>query len=164
MKKIILYRSKHGGAKKIAQRLQCECSEYEIATLENTINIEEYDSIVFGCGIYAGMIDKTLKQFIQDHEPILAKKKVMLYISGISKDSMEKECNDNFSDDFLSKVYYKDKLGAQINFPEFNFFEKQIIKMVNKKGNFITKNEIGKCVDLLDDEAINAFIEKMKQA
>ena len=164
MKKIILYCSKHGGAKGIAEQLNKHCPEFEIKELGKDVNINEYETIVFGCGIYAGIADKNLKEFIKAQEHNLKNKKVMMYLSGLSKESGLKELEENFGTTFLSSLVYKDKLGAQINFPDLNFFEKSILKMVNKKGNFFTKEDMNKKVILFDEEAIEKFSNIMKQA
>lgn len=164
MKKIILYCSKHGGAKHIAQELGKACNEYEIQELNENINIENYDVIVLGSGVYAGLLDKKCKTFVSKNKEQLKQKKVLFYISGISIDTKDKEIQENFDEDFVLSLKYSDKLGGQINFPNLNFFEKAIMKMIIKKDKKIANVDTKSCVTLFEEKRIENFIEVMKQA
>ena len=119
MKAIVIYKSKYGStrayAKWIAEELSCEAVE---ASKIKADDLLEYDSIIYGGGLYAevingvGLITKNLDK--------LKNKKIAIYTTGITPI----DCRD-----------YYDKLVIQKNFKEgvpecvkmFNFTGKMVI-------------------------------------
>ena len=119
MKAIVIYKSKYGStrayAKWIAEELSCEAVE---ASKIKADDLLEYDSIIYGGGLYAevingvGLITKNLDK--------LKNKKIAIYTTGITPI----DCRD-----------YYDKLVIEKNFKEgvpecvkmFNFTGKMVI-------------------------------------
>jgi flavodoxin len=69
MSTAIIYASKTGNTKKIAeslsQKINIDCYELNNDNCNN-INIEKYDTIILGSGVYAGKLHKNLINFINN--------------------------------------------------------------------------------------------------
>lgn len=158
MKTLIIYASKHGATKEIAHLLAN--NTYDVKDInDKDMDLSSYDNVVLGSGTYAGVLDKTIKEFIKIQEETLLQKKLYLFISGLSGDStsMDKVCTENIPANILSHITYKDHLGGRLNMPCMNLFEKSLIKMINKKGHFYTKEQAKENIDLLNYEHIKSF-------
>lgn len=119
MKAIVIYKSKYGStrayAKWIAEELSCEAVE---ASKIKADDLLEYDSIIYGGGLYAEVINGV--SLITKNIDILKNKKIAIYTTGITPI----DCRD-----------YYDKLVIEKNFKEgvpecvkmFNFTGKMVI-------------------------------------
>lgn len=165
MKGLILYYSKHGACEEIAfklkEKLNADCIKYDMFAG----NLHDYDYIVLGFSVYAGMLSEPGKSFIKDHRDGLLDKALYLFNSGLTKDEegVNKLYKENFDADFLTHVTYYQCLGGCLDFPNMNFMEKSIIKLINKKANIVEKNQMKSKVDLIDNELIHSFVERIKE-
>ena len=119
MKAIVIYKSKYGStrayAKWIAEELSCEAVE---ASKIKADDLLEYDSIIYGGGLYAEVINGV--SLITKNIDKLKDKKIAIYTTGITPI----DCRD-----------YYDKLVIEKNFKEgvpecvkmFNFTGKMVI-------------------------------------
>ncbi len=119
MKAIVVYKSKYGStrayAKWIAEELSCEAVE---ASKIKADDLLEYDSIIYGGGLYAEVINGV--SLITKNIDKLKNKKIAIYTTGITPI----DCRD-----------YYDKLVIEKNFKEgvpecvkmFNFTGKMVI-------------------------------------
>ena len=119
MNAIVVYRSKYGSTKKyaewISKELSCEMIEFKEAKIENLI---KYDTIIYGGGLYAEVINGVY--LLTKNFDKLKDKKIVVYSTGITP---------------LKYREYYDKLVIEKNFtPEmmekikvFNFIGKMII-------------------------------------
>ena len=119
MKAIVIYKSKYGStrayAKWIAEELSCEAVE---ASKIKADDLLEYDSIIYGGGLYAEVINGV--SLITKNLDKLKNKKIAIYTTGITPI----DCRD-----------YYDKLVIDKNFKEgvpecvkmFNFTGKMVI-------------------------------------
>ena len=83
MKGIILYTSKYGATKRyadwLAEETGFDCIETKMARIEN---VKQYDTVVFGGGIYASGISGI--SFLKKNMPHLQGKKVIIFCDGAS--------------------------------------------------------------------------------
>lgn len=119
MKKIVIYKSKYGATKKYAEwisnELNCEIKEAKTVSLEELL---QYDTIIYGGGLYAEVINGVI--LITKNIDKLKDKKLIVYTTGITP----LECRD-----------YYDKLVIEKNFkPEmlehikvYNFMGKMVL-------------------------------------
>lgn len=120
MNTILVYRSKYGSTKTYAEwikeALGCEMLEYKEAKIEN---LEKYDTIIYGGGLYAEVINGVY--LLTKNFDKIKDKKIVVYTTGITP---------------LKYREYYDKLVIEKNFkPEmlehikvFNFMGKMIIE------------------------------------
>ena len=162
MRTAIIYESKYGATKKIAsvlqEKLEADC--YEINEEET---LENYDVLIFGSCVYAGVLGRKMCDYLKKHIHLLQKKKLFLYYSGLMKeqDAIEKVFLENVGNDVLEKCQGYTCLGGVLDFNKMNFMEKTLIKVINKKVKLYSGNQ--KIINLIDDKAMDDFIEKIKK-
>ena len=99
MKIAVIYSSKYGStevcAKKISDNIK---GESEIVNIKenNNINLGEYDKIVIGTSVYAGNIDKRIKDFCSKNEEILKSKVFGIFISCMNGSDLTKYVTSAF--------------------------------------------------------------------
>lgn len=163
MKTIIIYASKYGATKQLAERI-AEATQIKCIDIKDFHeSIEDYDKLVFGSSVYAGMLRKEIKEFIKKHEELLCTKRVYMFMSGLNKEDSKKVLSENIGETFYESLSYVDTLGGVLDLPNLNFFEKNIIKMINKKAHFFPQGEHKKKIDLLDEQRILTFIQEVKR-
>jgi len=75
----IIYATKHGCTEKCSQTLANELpANTQLFNLETSdiINIDNYEVIILGGSIHAGMVNKTLKKYIEKNLALLSDKKL----------------------------------------------------------------------------------------
>ena len=166
MKAVILYRSKYGACKEIGEKIAVELDITAIPLDKFNGDFSEYEIVILGSGVYAGMIDKEMKLLCSQNEQELLGKRVFFYLSGLVKDEdkLKKQWEENLSKEFLEHLTYKDLLGGRINFPQMGFFEKSIIQLINRKEKFVGKEKMKENVDLIDYPRVQKFILQVKNS
>lgn len=170
MSTIILYASKHGATKKcaelIAEKLEDKVELHDLKN-EKVPELSQYDKVIIGGAIYAGMILKEVKEFCSANVNELSGKKLGLFISCMNAKEAEKQLNMNFPKELLDNAVVKENLGGEFRFKEMNFFEKLITRMVSKMQSkedpslvIDTKKDLSK----LSKENIDNFAQLMNKA
>ena len=138
MKSLILYASKHGTTKTAAMELKKELKgDVEIFDVKDikSVNLDDYDKLIFGGSIYVGQINKTLKEFCEKNIDKILKKEFALFIC--SKFEEEKVFESNFPKVLLDNSISNEFFGGELKFDRLNLFEKMITKAV--KGEEYSK-------------------------
>lgn len=134
MKTLIVYTTKQGTAKLVAEKLKTKLSgDIELVDLKilKPRNLIEYDNVILGGSIYMGRIQKQMKVFVEENLSLLIQKRICVYICAAQKDEMlEKELTDAFPEALLSKTLFKGGVGEAIDFNKLNFLNKMITKKV----------------------------------
>lgn len=156
MRKIIIYRGKHGAVKSVADMVKESSNNIDTHDILNgEIDITKYQTVIIGTNVTASKISKELKIFC--NESILLDKSIIIFISGINNDISE-VVKQNFSEELIKKTKHIIFVGGKLNFPDMNFMERSIIKMVNKKEKIIDNIDTKKEYDFLNYENINKMI------
>jgi len=155
MKALILYASKYGAAKEIAQRIADKMGEAAICDLKqsNIPSLSAFDCVIIGSSVYAGSIRKEAKVFAAENADELCKKPLGLFLSGFAEDGNYYE--KNFPPKILQAVKARGFLGGIFDPKKANGFERFIIKIVMKKAEY---------VESIDDEKIDIFVNEIKKA
>lgn len=163
MKTLLVYATKYGATKRIAELLQdqVDCSSMEVTSFQG--KLDEYDKIILGVSVYAGMLRKEMKEFVKNNLTKLEKKKVYVYISSLNKDEYKKVLVENLGESIYQTFTYVDGLGGILDFTKMNLIERQILKMINKKSNIIPSIQRDTRAELIDYERISKFVEQVKQ-
>lgn len=133
MKPIIIYLSKTGFTERYAEwlseALNCPMVPYE---KHKTIDLSSYDTILYGGGIHAGMIQgiKWFKQQI----PSLAGKKLVVFATGASPAGLSatvESLKQNFTaeENALVKTFY---LEGGLNYDKMSAPNRLLMKMMSK--------------------------------
>lgn len=171
MKSIVIYKSKYGSTKAyaewIAEELGCELLDAKKA---KTDKLAEYDTIIYGGGLYAEIINGVT--LITKNLDKLDGKKIIVYTTGL----IPLDCRDyydkllierNFTPEMLDKIKIFNFLGKMI-IEELSIPHKAAIKMLKKvmqgKENPTETEKLlidlfDKSGDFTDREAIKDLIE-----
>ena len=89
MASIVIYASKTGNTKAvaayIATKLACDIAELG----KNDINIEGFDQVIIGSGVYAGKLSKSVRNFLAEKD--LEGKNVNMFLTCMLKDEKGEE-------------------------------------------------------------------------
>jgi len=154
MSTVILYASKYGATQKIASIIADKIPNASLIDLKcaNSATIENFDTVIIGSAIYAGLIRKEAKDFIEKSQTTLLKKNIALFISGISEDAQELFFKNNFPASLLQHSKANMLLGGIFDPSKTNAIERTIVKLITKNSNYFSS---------IDDSKITAFIDKL---
>ena len=160
MNKILLaYASKHGCteecAKTLAEKLDGETTLWNLKD-KNRNDPGTFDKIIIGGSIYAGRIQKEVRDFCDKNESILKEKTLGLFICGTSEgDTAKNQLEASYPAALLSSAAVKESFGGMIVLSKMNFLEKKIIKAVAKLDSDMSN---------LSAETIDRFAEAINKA
>ena len=119
MKNIVIYKSKYGSTKQyakwIAEELECECFDAKEVKAEDLV---KYDTIVYGGGLYAEIINGV--HLITKNFELLKDKKVAIFTTGITP----LDCREYYDNEVFEKNF---KNGLPENVKIFNYLGKMIL-------------------------------------
>ena len=171
MKTLVVYASKHGatkvGAERIAKGLEGEVQLVSIKD-KSDIVLDNYEKVILGTPIYAGMINKDIKSFCEAHMDILKTKKVALYFCCMDSSQIENYLKNNFTEEFIKNLTAVESCGGAFYFKKINFFEKFIIKKITESKEKTKENpakvDTKVDIELFDEERISKFTTALNQA
>ncbi|MCD6205455.1 MAG: flavodoxin domain-containing protein [Candidatus Marinimicrobia bacterium] len=158
MKTLILYASKHGCAKKAAEKIaEALGNDTDVNNVRNIsrIDIDDYDKVIIGGSIHAGRIQGQIKSFTRKNMNQLLEKTLGLFICHMEadKDKAMKELSDNFPEPLMKHATAKGLFGGEFDFDKMNFLEKFIIKKIAN---------VNESVSSINEDNIENFISVMK--
>ncbi|MBE6071107.1 MAG: flavodoxin [Clostridium butyricum] len=170
MRILLIYSSKYGAteicAKKIADNLDEKVDLINIKE-KNNINLNKYDKVVIGSSVYAGNIDKNIKDFCIKNENAIKSKIFGIFISCMNSNNLTEYIQSAFSKEILDKALIIKDVGGAFYFSKMNFFEKFIIKKIAKSDGLKDKSDNaidGKNdVDLINDDNIKDFCNAINE-
>jgi len=160
MKILIVYATKYGCTEKAVNRLaDCLGPEVELLNLGNkdnkNISLKNYDVVIAGGSIYAGNIQKEVKQFCSENIYTLLQKQLGLFICCGFSDKAEEQLKNSFANKLLEHAAVTGYFGYEFKFDQMNFVESFMVKTMAKvKEN---KSDI-------KEEKINEFAEQFKRS
>ena len=144
MNRIIIYGSVYGTSKKyaleLANRLNVEAISYE-----DIKNINDYDSIIYLGGLYAGGVAGMVKTFKKIND--IKNKELIVITVGLSDPYNEKNINkidksikNQLKDELfnLIKIYH---LRGGIDYSKLGFMHKTMMKMLYNKAQKVPEEE-----------------------
>jgi menaquinone-dependent protoporphyrinogen oxidase len=146
MKTIIIYATKYGAAKEIAQRI---ADKIEGAIIHNMKqdgipDLAGFDCIIIGSSVYAGKIRKEAKAFLSNNTDVLRQKKLGLFICGLDVSQEKANFDTNFSPDILKMAKAASFLGGIFDPKKAGLIERLIIKAVTKQSGYLNNIIDGK--------------------
>jgi menaquinone-dependent protoporphyrinogen oxidase len=156
VKTLILFATKHGAAREISKRIAEKISGAVIHDLKESDipPLADFDCVIIGGSLYAGMLRKEAKKFLTDNKDALAKKKVGIFLSGLDA-SKEKEYFDaNIPAEILQASKTAAFLGGIFDPKKAGLFGRMIMKAVAKQTEY---------ADVIDNEKIQKFVEDLQE-
>lgn len=132
-KTVIVYSGKYGTTAQCAQALKEALNGADLYCLDVMVHIdlEQYDTVIIGTSIYAGMVRKPIKKFCQDNEAELLEKNLAVFICSAT-DNTDEYMKTNFSQAFIEKIKVSRWFGGELKLEVMSRFERLIIKLVAK--------------------------------
>ncbi|MCL2718767.1 MAG: flavodoxin domain-containing protein [Lachnospiraceae bacterium] len=154
MKTLILYATKNGAAREIAERIaKITGGIIHDLSNENTPDLSHFDCIILGSSIYVGMVRKELKTFLEKNADNIRDKKLGLFVSGLDESSEKEYFKNNFSAEIINAAKAMSFLGGIFDPKKAGFFGRLVMKAAAKKSEY---------TNTISDEKIKQFAEVMK--
>lgn len=171
MDTLIVYASKHGTAERCAsilsRKLTGKVDLYKLKS-RTVPDLAQYNKIVIGGSIYAGRIQKEVREFCSSNLNILKSKNLGLFICCAFKNNAEAQLNSSFPQELLNSAATKECFGGEMRFSDMNFAEKLLTKMVSKEIAKSDPNlaavDMKKDMSMISEEAIDKFAKLMNEA
>jgi len=137
MKTLIIYTSKHGSTKKIADYIKDKLQVDSVNLLNSPCpSLKEYEQIVIGGSIYYKAIDPKLSEFIEGNLDSLLKKKIALFLVCLmSEEPAAEQFNNNFDETLLNHSSADGFFGGVLESEELNPLEKLVTSFAFKNVN-----------------------------
>ena len=156
MKTAIIYCSKHGATRKIAEEMAAGLflKNVRLYDLNETSvdDLKQYQVVIIGGSIYFGQIQKKIKTFCNENMEILMQKNLGLFISCLTKEQEQEEFDNAFPESLRKHAVAKGLMGGELIYKKLSLLEKIAIKFVGKDSTDVHE---------INYKAIDEFIEKI---
>lgn len=137
MKTLIIYATKNGSVKEVANLLKKELKgdvKLLDAHNEKIEDISMFDNILIGSSIYFGQIDRKIKNFIHLHRPEIINRNIGIFLMAGERDTeiMQKQLKDAIPNDIFSKALAVTVIGSEIKLEKFTLLVRLILRYVKK--------------------------------
>ncbi|MCL1819763.1 MAG: flavodoxin domain-containing protein [Oscillospiraceae bacterium] len=155
MKTLILYATKHGAAREVAQRIAKLIDGAALHDLKQggVPSLAEYDCIIIGGSIYVGMLRKEAKTFLTQNADALRGKRLGLFLCGMQASEEQTFFKSNFPAEILQAAKAASFMGGIFDPKKAGIMERFIVKVAAKQSEYI---------DNIDNEKIKKFAEVMR--
>ncbi len=166
---LIIYSTTDGHTKKIAEFIRDRLTDknYQVESFNVLdsidVHIEKYEKVIVAASIRYGKFRRPLRQFISRNESKLNKVKTGFVSVNLIARKPEKNTPETnvYTRKYLKKISWKPDLvcvvGGMLNYPIYNFFDRQIIRLIMKitggptdpssKLEFTDWNKLGEFAD-----------------
>lgn len=153
MKTIILFATKNGATHEIARRIADRIGGAQVHDLKqrNIPDLNQFDCVIVGSAVYAGMIRKEAKAFLTENAELLRGKRLGLFLSGMDATNEKTYFDNNFSPDILRMSTANSFLGGIFDPQKAGVMGRLVMKAVAKQSGFM-------------DSILNDRIEKFAEA
>ena len=166
MRNIFIYYTSNGQSLKICNALN-QNKESLITDIDKikTVKLDEFDQIIIGASVKYGDHNKKIYDFIKNNKILLETKKTGFFsVNATARKSEKNKPETNpYVIKFLKKTNWTpDNIGVfagKIDFPNYNFLEKYIIKVIMWITNGPT--DTSKTFEFTDWEDVKKFSDKI---
>lgn len=154
MKTAILYLTRDGQTKKIAERIGAQLTDCTLIDLRDqavvsTVNFANFDQIIIGASIRYGHFDPRLEKFIAQHSALLnAKKSAFFSVNLTARKANRNTPNSNtYTRKLLARIAWKptfvEVFAGALFYPRYGWFDRMMIRFIMRitKGDTDTSRE-----------------------
>jgi menaquinone-dependent protoporphyrinogen oxidase len=154
MKALILCATKYGATQEIANRIASRLDDATILDLSKNSDPDlcDYECVIVGSAIYAGMIRKEAKAFLVQNTEALQGKRIGIFLSGLDPSKEDEVYEANFEAELLGTIKAKSHLGGLFDPKKTNLAERLVMKAAAGQSGY---------QDAIDDEKITRFVEEL---
>lgn len=143
MKYLIIYDSKTGCTEDCANYIQSKLNDSKIVKIKEIkeININDYNHFLIGSPIYIGNPRKSIIKFCQKNINELLNKDISFFFCGARPKYEENEngIKNSISNELLTIAKAIDYFGGELRYDKMNFFERFIMKKIQKEQKIETE-------------------------
>jgi menaquinone-dependent protoporphyrinogen oxidase len=157
MKTIIIYSTKYGSVGKAAIKLKAHLKgEAVIADVKSKPDYSGFETVILGGSIYAGSVQKEMKQFLKHNLSELGKKRIGLFVCAGTdkKESIDSYLRKNFTPELYERAVVKANLGYEYDLQKFSFLDRLIVRIVGVK----------KSASVFFEDKIKEFADKLNNS
>jgi len=154
MKALIVYATKHGATKQIAEQLAEYLGGADLVDVGagETASLTEYDCVLLGSPLTAGSIRKEVGAFVRQHAGELGGKRLGLFVSGLQGEDEDSYFQQNFPPELLAAARAKAFLGGVFDPAKCGFVARKIIKAASKLEGY---------TNTIDPARVEAFAREL---
>ncbi len=162
MKALILYASKTGASEDVAQYIASKFENSKIVNLSNSNNLpnlNSYDKIIVGSGVYFSKIHADLKSFLCSHLDELENKDFGVFFCCGSTDEKKRKSvmTKNFCPQLQNSALAIACVGGKLNYKRAGFPQKIIVYLAIKFSRLNNKLPVE-----INYQEVDKFIVQMK--
>ena len=135
MKTAIIFKSKHGTTKKVAQLISQKLSNEEVYLFDLSdhprIDLSVFDILIVGASVHAKKLDKQIKKFLQLNTLMLLEKKLALFMCALEEKEYLTNFNTEFPELLREHAFSKQIVGGELLFDKMNLIEAFITRKVS---------------------------------
>lgn len=163
--RVIVYKTKHGGTRKIAKVIDAYIGDCVLMDFENIDMsvLEKADVVVLGAPVYYGKLDQEVVKFIKNNQDFLIKRNYSLYVTGMLYSEFMRYVIDAFDFHILKNMKVISGLGGALYFPELSIAEKMVLTVMNQQSPIIPKEHNKKMYQNFNNNEIEIFANKIKK-
>lgn len=153
MRILIVYASKYGFTKKIAELLKSKLNEdVDLINIkkDKNIKLESYNRIILGTSVYMGKARREMINFVKNNQRELLQKKYGIFLCCADKEM--DGLKNSFDKEFIENSIAKNRLGFAINFDKMSFSDKTAARIIGRLRTNINERY---------DEEIENFVFKI---
>ncbi len=155
----IIYASKYGSAKKVAELIAEKlggCDVFNIA--EDRFDLSKYDFVIIGSDIRMGTVDKLITKLLFRFIKPLSERKCAYFLTCVFPENGDGYFNRNIPPQLLSEAAATAAIGGELDFKKLRGTDRFAAKMILKAER---ERDIYKTFSL-DIDKINKFVDKIK--
>lgn len=155
MKTLILYATKYGATEEIARRIANTMPGATIHHLGkgNRPTLNDFDCVIIGSGLMAGMIYKEAKEYVSQNAEALLSKKLGLFLSGIDANRGAEFFGNNFPAELLQAASAAEFLGGIFDPKKVGMLGRFVVKIAAKRSGY---------ADMILNDKIKQFAETLQ--
>lgn len=135
MKSAVIYASSHGTSAKVSEMIASGLGEDNTVIFnlkENPeIDISQFDAIVLGGSIHAGMMQKKVKEFVAAKSDEILKKPFALFMVYMNDKDFEVQMEKAFPPRLRENAISARGVGGEFLMDQMNFFQRFIVRKIS---------------------------------
>lgn len=155
MNTIILYATKYGATRQIAERLAEKMGGAIMHDLRqgDAPSLDSFEFVILGSATYAGSIRKEAKTYLSRNACSLLEKKLGLFLCGLEEEKAKENIKTNFPQELLQAARAVSLLGGVFDPNKASAPERFMMKLAKKHEGYW---------NTIDDSRIESFVKNMK--
>lgn len=169
MKTAILYLTRDGQTKKIAERIAANLTDCTLFDLRDqavisAANFENFDQMIIGASIRYGHFDPLLEQFIANHAPLLNTKTSAFFSVNLTARKANRNTpeSNTYTRKLLARIAWQptfvEVFAGALFYPRYGWFDRMMIRFIMHitKGDTDTSREY----EYTDWQQVERFAKK----